>query len=668
MKIIMIIILVILEITGCAEKSAYVSLPIHYPTADAKIFDNYSSLSEYVTMSDGIKIAVDVFIPEDGINQERFPVVLSYTPYQRSRIDRESGKISDISSSSLSKLLLSQGYVLVSADIRGTGASTGWLLDFMPEIWSDGKEIIDWIATQSWCDSNVGMMGGSYLGWSQTATASMHPEALKCIMPAVVPLEGYTGEVYPGGIYLDGFMKSWSQYQYLTTRNYSTPDVKVLTKPVTDEDGDGELLDEIPLDLDDSGTFLDDGFPPTYSDGSKRDHIYYNLTLEHDKKNYDYTEWTRDVYFYDAKSPLDFAIYELGPTAHVKGIMQSKIPVYNIGGWFDGFARGSFELFETMKAANPSKIIMGPGYHDYAGGPFWDYFNITDAQARKIYNIEHLRFFDRYLKGKINGIEDELPILIYVMNGKGWRFENEWPLERQQLKKFYAGSGFSLSTNVQADGQQNYVTNFSHSSVYGTNKGNRWLGIAAHEPDSLPYRTRLDKKSLVFDADPLAEDLEVTGHPLVKLYLSSSADYGDIFVYLSDIDEEGNALLVTEGQLRAGFAALHDNDIMIKTNSGIDVLPDLPWHGYEKDHYVQEIFADDSVVDLTIDLHPTSWVFRKGHKIRLSITCSDYPTFRLHPKLSPKNNPDDPENIIPEITIHFGNKYSSYLELPVISN
>ncbi len=658
--------LIILVFIGCTEKSTYVSLPMHYPSANNTIFNNFTTHSEYVSMSDGVKIAIDVFTPKEGPDQQQFPVVLAYTPYQRSQIDRETGKISDLSSSGLSKLLLSQGYVLVSADVRGTGASTGWLLDFMPEIWSDGKEVIDWIATQSWCDGNVGMMGGSYLGWSQTATASMQPKALKCIMPAVVPLEGYTGEVYPGGIYLDGFMKSWSQYQYLTTRNYYTKDIKVLTKPVIDEDGDGNLLDEIPLDLNGNGTFLDDGFPPKYSDKSQRDHIYYNLTKEHDDKNYDYTEWTRDVYFYDAESPLGSAVYELGPTAHVKGIMDSKIPVYNVGGWFDGFARGSFELFETMKGANPSKIIMGPGYHDYAGGPFWKYFNISDEEARKIYHIEHLRFFDRYLKGENNKIENEPPILIYIMNGKGWRFENEWPLERQTLKRYYPGYGYRLLANVEEVGTQNFKSNFSHSSVYGANKGNRWLGIAAHEPDSLPYRTELDKISLVFDSEPQVSDMEVTGHPIANLFITSSADYGDFFIYLSDVDENGNALLVTEGQLRAGFAALHDNDIMIKTHSGIDVLPDLPWHGFEKEHYEDEILANGKIVELKIDFHPTSWVFRKGHKIRLSIACSDHPTYRLHPKLAPKNDPNDPQNTVPEITVHFGPNHSSFLELPVI--
>jgi putative CocE/NonD family hydrolase len=192
------------------------------------------------------------------------------------------------------------------------------------------------------------------------------------------------------------------------------------------------------------------------------------------------------------------------------------------------------------------------------------------------------------------------------------------------------------------------------------------LGIAAQEPDSLPFRDSLDQKSLIFESAVLSAEMEVTGHPLVKLFVSSTADDGDFFVYLSDVDQSGKALLVTEGQLRAGFSTLYDNDIMIKTHPGIDVRPDLPWHGYEKAHYHDKILANGSVVELLIDFQPTSWVFKKGHQIRLSITCADYPTYRLHPKLAPNNKSDDPENMVPEITVYCNAEYPSMLTLPVI--
>lgn len=180
-------------------------------------------------------------------------------------------------------------------------------------------------------------------------------------------------------------------------------------------------------------------------------------------------------------------------------------------------------------------------------------------------------------------------------------------------------------------------------------------------------RTDKDKKCLTYDTVTLKEDVEVTGHPIANLWVSSTADYGDFFVYITDVSPAGKSILVTEGMLRAGFANLHDNDEMIfNGKTGIEVLPEVPWHGYEKADYVDGILADNNIVKLTFDLFPTSWVFRKGHRIRVAIACADWYTFRLHPKLSPRNRPDAPDNIIPTITLHRDAEHQSHINLPVI--
>jgi putative CocE/NonD family hydrolase len=185
-------------------------------------------------------------------------------------------------------------------------------------------------------------------------------------------------------------------------------------------------------------------------------------------------------------------------------------------------------------------------------------------------------------------------------------------------------------------------------------------------PDDLPFRTRLDERVLTYSTGPLAEDTEVTGHPIVHIWASSTAGHGDFFFFLEDVDEGGRAVLVTEYGHRAGFATLHDNDLMIPDNPGIDVLPDLPWHGYRRADFTDRVFADGAVVEVVTDLYPTSWVFKKGHRIRLSIAASDWPTFRLHPELAPSNNPSAPDTIVPTITVHRGADRAAYIELPVI--
>jgi putative CocE/NonD family hydrolase len=582
-------------------------------------------------------------------------------------VNPETGEVRNLVSSGLADFFTSQGYAIAVADMRGTGASTGWLLDFMPEIWSDGARVVEWLAEQPWSDGNVGMMGGSYVGWSQTATASQKPPALKAIAPSVIPLEGYTGEIYPGGIFLQRFIDTWAGFMFPAQRNHFDPDGGTYpTLPAVDEDGDGELIDEIPLDVDGSGSFLDEPYPPVYADGAEREHIYYRATKEHEE-NYDYASSTRDMFFIDRALNLGYDAYDIGPNAHIGAIMETDLPIYHFGGWFDGFTRGTFELYATMLGSVPQKLAMLPAYHSLTSGPFWQHFGHDDEAVGELYLNEHLRFFDRYLKGIDNGIEREPPISIYVMNGEGWRFENEWPLARERRRRLFFGEGGLLAEAREGDGRDEYVADFGHDSSYGGNRGNRWTGIAGVPPDEVPWRTDKASQTLVYETTPLTEAMEVTGHPLVNLVVSSSASHGDFFVYLEDVDTEGRSILVSEAQLRAGFAALVDNDeIVFSGEQGIDVEPELPWHGYEEGQYVDGMLAGSLAVEMVFDFLPTSWVFREGHRVRVSIAASDHPTFRLHPRLSPSNDPAAADNIVPTITVHRGEGRESWVDLPVI--
>jgi len=648
-----------------AESPARQSAPFVYSGYSVAAFTAHNGFSAYAEMTDGAKLAVDVFLPAAGPEQAKFPVVLEYLPYQRARINPATGEVRDAASGAEGKFFLAHGYAVVQADMRGTGASTGSMMDFMPQLQQDGLELINWIAAQSWCDGNVGMKGSSYLGWSQLATANKAPAALKCIVPQCVPLDGYTGEAYPGGILLQGFFDRFTPYMKLITQNYFVPDQGIWpTKPVVDEDGDGQFHDEIPLDLNQNGTFLDDGFPPAYADGEARGHLYYQATLEH-MQNHDYTAWATASPFLDGVTPLGVTMADLSPSAFVPGIAAFKLPIYHIGGWYDAFARGSAELYATLAPTNPSKLVMAPSYHDFTSGPMWAHFGVADPAS--IYRLEHLRFFDRYLKGIENGIDTEAPVTIFVMNGGGWRQEATWPLTRQVVTPLRLDAGKGLRAERAEEGADTYTADLTHDGSYTESKGNRYVGIVMQQPKTPAERTAQAAQCLVYTGEPLAADTEVTGHPIARLHVSCSTPDADFFVYLEDVSPDGKALLVTEGQLRAGFAGLQDNNTMLPDGThGIDVLPDLPWHGYKQADYNPAIFAEGAVVELVLDLNPTSWVFKQGHSIRVSIACADYPTFRLHPAIAPANDPRAEGVTPPVLTLHRSAAHDSRIELPII--
>lgn len=116
-------------------------------------------------------------------------------------------------------------------------------------------------------------------------------------------------------------------------------------------------------------------------------------------------------------------------------------------------------------------------------------------------------------------------------------------------------------------------------------------------------------------------------------------------------------ILVTEGLLNAGFAKTYDNDTMILGGStDVDVLPDLPWHGFETAQYDADVFSGGKVVELKFELFPTSWTFKAGHSIRLSIACADSPTFETNSALT--------EDTV--VTVYKTEEYSSKIVLPVI--
>jgi len=678
---------------------AKVSAPFEYSGYSEAEYGSFTKTTQYVEMSDGTKLAVDVYLPDDGPETDGFPVLFQYTPYGRAYVIPDWADVSLIekvglryytgtwdrmwdrtnstdtvygSSPDEIEMFLSHGYAYVCADMRGCGASYGSKIDFCPEFASDGKELVDWIAGQDWSDGNVGMFGGSYLGYSQWVTAEQVPEALKCIIPEMTPIDGYTGEIRPGGIFLWAYSQQDMQI-YLEQNCYMPDDYSYPTAPVVDEDGDGDLTDEIPMDLDGDGSFLDDyNYPedpddePQYADGQKREHIYYLASYEH-KQSVPYNDLGPNCEYIDSEFSWNgetMTPYEVSPASGLDAIMESGIAIYNYGGWMDPFVRGTTEAYDTLKETNPSRLMIGAGYH-METSPYWSYCGEDEDEVIAATYIEKLRFYDRYLKGIENGIDSEAPVLIYNMNGDGWRQENEWPLARQQETDYYLGADGSLGISAGDDGEDKYTVDFTATSVYGKDEqGARFL---METPDELPVRTENDKKCITWTTEALTEDTEVTGYPIADLYVSSTASTGDFYIYLEDVDEKGEAVLVTEGLLNAQFAAEYDNDDMVLGGEkDINILPELPWHGYEEEECVQDILKDNAVTELKIDLMPTSWTFREGHSIRMTVACADYPTFELTPELCPDNDPENEDNIIPEITIYRTEKYQSQITLPVI--
>ncbi len=639
-------------------------------------YGKYHKIRQYISLKDGTQLASTILIP-NHTDSQKFPVILEYLPYAGSRVvpemswmDRIVSKYStgrwgpDSERSSTLRLntFISNGYAMAFVDMRGTGSSTGFTGPHDPKHVDDAKEVLEWIAGQSWSNQKIGMRGLSYPGWTQFAAASTKSPYLKCISPEDIFFNLYDEAVRPGGILSQRWLPGYDAHFKSYYSNIWSPENGYLpSEPVIDEDGDGRLYDEIPM------IKKNDPSPYTgqliYADGKERvNHHYAKLTLEHannlaiiDVVNQ--LEYIDDdvIYYGDTIGHADASVETM-----IRHLKETKIPVLLIGGFFDAYSRGMIYSFASLRSTNPTYLFMTPKFHGMMPFVYWEWLDYTYRRNDQQLSMQ-LQFFDKYLKGHDNGFDGRPPVSIYTAFD-GWNFYHSWPPESATSVKFSFGQNHLLSNKVQKDSTYAYQVDFSHSSSYGAHGVNPQSVYMSGKIDSIMIRNEHDKKCLVFETDILDESVIVTGSPIMNLFVSSNQRNADVFVYLSDVDTAGQVHYVSEGKLRAGWHRLFDNDEMV--NGHYDVEPELPWHSYKRANYDPKPFDNDSIVNLTFDLKPHSWKFREGHRIRLSIAGADYENYEFNPELCPDNTQESCR--LTKLNIHTGEGYHSYLELPVV--
>ncbi len=589
-----------------AQEAERVSKFGEYRGYSEEIYDSWVRTSQYLTMRDGTKLAIDIIRPakEGKVAEDPLPLIWTHNRYRRAFKVKD--KVRSMADSSLNQPLLKHGYIIASADVRGSGASFGsWQGIFTKEETQDAYEITEWLASQPWCSGNIGMFGGSYLGITQLMTASTKPPHLKAIFPIVALFDFYAFN-YPGGVFYNDLIETWSD---LTKRL----DTEMIAAPV-DEDKDESLL---------------------------------KAAIEEHKLSRPLIEIFSPLKFRDSKDEFTgvMPFYEWHPAAFIKEINESGVPMYLWCGWFDSFTKDGFFMFRNF--TTPKKIVIGT----------WSHSPRDRQVAREEFGlvaVEQLRWFDYWLKGIDNGIMDEPPIAYHVMKApknNEWRTAYHWPLPEEKPTKYYFLEGPSESVQSVNDG---ILSKESPSGTAGkddysvdytttTGQATRWdnaVGGGFKYPDMREN----DEKALTYTTAPLSEDLEITGHPVVHLWISSTATDGDFFAYIEEVDANGVSHYVTEGAMRASHRALHEP---YYDNLG------LPFHrSHEED---VATLTPGEPVELVFDVQPTSSVFNMGNRVRITISCADKDSAQT-PELSPP----------PVVTILRNSEHASYILLPVI--
>ncbi len=587
------LLLPLLLVAGCGETAVKdkVSKPGEYSGYSQPEYASWETTSQYVPMRDGTRIAVDVYRPTEG-PEGKLPAVLIMTPYHRASV--KDGEVVDLMTDpeSAYRTIVSYGYNIVCADIRGTGASYGSRFAiFGPEEVSDGNDLVDWIAAQEWCDGNVGMMGQSYLGIIQLMNASNMNPHLKCIIPRYALMEMYDF-VFPGGIYNFNFVEVYNLGMRLLNSNVAMPAVDIYPSKPVDEDTDGNMLAEASLEH--------EGNSDLVMIAEQYENVFRDSQMETPEGD-----------------TVGFDLF--CPAGYLEEIQASEVAIYNMGGWLDCFLMDTVTLQQTL--SNESRCLIG---------------NYDHTQGFEGTAIECVRFFDRYLKGIENGIDEEQPYYVYTTGSEEWKEYEVWPPAGAEPEPYYlkSGGGLSLEEPEEEEPVGAYEVDYTTSS----GKKTRWLAMTG-EPSEYEDRAEEDEKCLTYTTEPLAQDTELSGFPVLTLYVSSTATDGDFFAYLEDVGEDGYAQYKSEGQLRASLRKLGERPW----------LPDLPYHPCNQAD-VQPLVPGEKA-ELTIVLFPVSHVFKKGHSIRISLAGADEDNFRT-PQLDPP----------PTWTVYGG----SHVDLPVI--
>ena len=598
-------------------------------------YDGNERHSDYLTLSDGTRLAYDLILPtRDGLPAaEPLPVLLKYTIYLRtitifddnghnivadlfdlSRKEKvmlrvrhkiyERGHLMDpVFRTPWLKAMLEHGYAVVVVERPGTGASFGVMDPSLEAVAREADEILNWIAAQSWSNGAIGMFGDSYESQTQIAAASTGNPHLRAIFPASVSMDNYSAVVYPGGVLNESFASFFS---------WSTTVLERLATPV-DADVDGTLLAQAVAGRGDTTI------------GRKSAEFFGQYPFRDSIGSGGELVWE-----------TEFAIYPF-----VDRINQAGVPAYLTNGWYDLFARDVFVLYRNLTV--PKRLVVRP----------LDHSEISDDQFDLDYGAEAHRWFDYWLKGIRNGIMDEPPIHYYLLGaakGDAWQYTDEWPPARVEPTRYYFSGGKTGGVASRNDGflqaaplgsdaaHDTYTVDYTTTS----GKHSRWNAINWNR--DYPDMRANDEKALTYTTPPLETDVMVVGHPVAHLWLATGAPDLDLFVYLEEVDSGGRAAYITEGNLRASHRAQSDAPF---DNLG------LPYHShYESD---KATIPSGEPIELVFDLLPTSYLFRSGNRMRITVAFADADSFAT-PQLNPA----------PDVRLLWDTAHASSIDLPVV--
>jgi hypothetical protein len=566
-----------------------------------------------VSMRDGVRLATDVYRPDDGAGH---PVLVNGHPYDNDHF------------LAMHELLFSplvgaqRGYAVVVQEARGRAGSEGTWRPYGNE-GEDAYDTVEWAAAQPWSDGNVGLYGACALGWTAIQGAVEAPPHLKAVFAYMTATSYYRGWTYSDGVFELGFQLSWV-WTILARDTIS----RLGLEPAARAEAERKLV-EAASDVRGSARHLPLIDFPAYQNGAAP---YWREWLSH--PGYD-DFWQR----VDAVARAE----------------RIKVPVLHMTAWYDTCLRGHTDLYSALRLCGDEQVR---DQHRFVLGP-WDhsaYYNKRPSCAGQRDfgpavmtgpdTLAPLAFqwFDYWLMGKGDAFMPESKVRYFQMGDDVWKETDSWP-PPHTLVPYYLHSAGQANSRA-GDGGLSLEpphTEPTDSYVYDpfdpvpTTGGRSMIDVLPGVENQAQLEERQDV--LVYTTPRLAAPLAITGPVSVALYASSSAPDTDFTAKLVDVEPDGYCANIAEGIIRARY------------RNGCDR---------------EEFLEPGKVTELRIDLWDMAHTFKPNHRIRLEISSSNFPRFdrNLNSRVTPAlGSAADAQKAVQQV-LHSA-PHPSHLSLPV---
>lgn len=546
-----------------------------------------------VPMRDGVLLATDVYRPAaNGLAvTERLPLILTRTPYGKHRE----------STVATAEHLARHAYVAVVQDMRGRYASEGEFSKYSVLEPADGFDTLEWLSKQPYSDGRIGMWGTSYGAHTQADAAKLDPPSLKAMLLNQGGMaNAWDHAVRHGGAFELGRELTWAFTQIPAETD--DPLVRALfeTEKIT------EWYSALP-------------FRPGLSP----------LSFAPEYETYILNEYTRADYSdFWRRMPLNWSEYYEE---------TSDAAMLHVGGWYDIFLRGTIQNYVELSRLkdSPIELMIGPWTHSGNDETFAGDVDFGKAAAIDDFDLDfQRRWFDRRLK---NDGDESLskPVRLFMMgtgdgsrnsdgrlvHGGYWTEAAAWPLPDAEAVPFYFHADGSLTREPPDTRRSSSTYTFDPTHPVPTLGGNVSSRVKdgafdqRERPDFygsrspfLPLRARSDV--LVFQTEPLEEDVVVGGPIAVVLYASSTAVDTDFTAKLVDVYPPNE-------DFPGGFD-MNITDALVRAS-------------YRDDRHTRDLIDPGRIYRLVIRPFATANVFKKGHRIRVDISSSNFPRFDVNP-------------------------------------